>query len=129
MQRVELHGDGWCFGMAWFVMAALFEKTGYADWTLESAGLGNRYKQTDGESHQRFWAWRTLKEKGNGQIMEIQVIPVFDVYGNGYSYQSIFRGALAALPQISDHNIEHLNCRDEQAIPGALSDAGLVKEA
>ena len=33
---VQMSGiDGWCFGVEFFIQAALFARTGYADWEIE----------------------------------------------------------------------------------------------
>ena len=95
MKRIMLANDNWVFGPEFFIQAALFEVTGYADWEIDIT-VGDRHNRTDGEAHYRVVAKRCVRIEMPDNIRTYKT-KSFEVNGNMYSYQSIFKSALNKL--------------------------------
>lgn len=87
--------DGWAFGIEFFIQAALFKLTGYADWRIKT-GTGCRHNMTDGEVDYFVSAYRVLSEDFNGHVLQKTKFPKFGFNANAYSWKSIYQSALAA---------------------------------
>ena len=121
--RVQFDGDNWCCRPEFFIRAALFNDTANVNWTIVSLGPGEWDNKTDGAFHHRYWVYQIAGEKWEGDIRRIDrvdIIPPFDVRGNIYSYQSIFKGALGAGTKKRTVCILDKNVSDDRALPVVL---------
>lgn len=93
MNRIEIKGDQWCFGVPFFIQAALFEHTGYADWEINLT-KGPRFNNTDGQVDYIVECSRVIMIDDHKKYYDTINIRVG---GNIYSFQSIFNSALEAI--------------------------------
>lgn len=125
--RLILHNDGWCFGTKFFIQAALFELTKYADWHIEFLAGGPCDNMTNGQTDTYYYAWRAVVQESvearrQYQTTHVAMIPAFRINANSYSYQTVFASALSAVQPAKDIDIaEHL-CFSNRAIRRVLAE-------
>ena len=123
--RICIVGDDWCFGEEFFIQAALFEKTGKADWKIVHLSFGPKENRSDGEKDSYYYAYRIVsivyehfcRENEKRIIKNISFIPKFRINANGYSYKDVFERALRAIEQPEEIDLSSENCDDEKLVP------------
>lgn len=129
-KRISIKGDGICFGIEFFIQAALFEKTELADWNIVYLYPGPRDNYSDGEIDSYYFAYRICiigyenfgRENEKRIIKKISLIPIFRINGSSYSYKYIFEKALSSIKEEKDIDFASENCNDEMLIPNILKE-------